>query len=97
MRKPIAETVLTDGPIRYDFTHPHTLDDTDGYVVVATRVTADATIRRDRAFVERYDDALGLAYLERAQVDISDGYAVVESVYTCGCRSDGPYYAHQPA
>lgn len=96
MRKLIAENVLTE--IRYDHAHRHPLGATVGHVVVATTLTEEATIRRDLAVVDHYGKALELAQNERDRVaDMTAGYAVVESVYVCGCRSDGPYYARQTA
>lgn len=92
MRSLIAEYVLTDGPIRYVYQHPHRLDATVRYVVVATRWTDEAIIRRDLAVVDDYSRALDIASTERQRTALEDGYAVVESLYDCGCRSDGHHY-----
>jgi len=92
MRDLIAETVLTDGPIRWHHEHRHSLDDVADYVVVATRRTGEAIYRRDLAIVEDAGQAVEIAHAKRTRVDISDGYAIVESVFTCGCRSDALLY-----
>lgn len=92
---PVAETLVGGRPVRdyVDFrqhpAHSHGLDTTVGYVLRET-IRDRQSLGPDYIDVavfdgdHRYGTALDLAHVYRAA---DGGYAVVDTLYACGCRS----------
>jgi hypothetical protein len=91
---------VADAPAWHDHgSHDHGLDTIAGYVVAITRLMGDVTTRHiARTDVEVFDGSTSYAQaLDRARNErkaIARGehgpdatYAVVDTVYTCGCRN----------
>jgi hypothetical protein len=92
----MAANITTTAPHHHSLcaSHSHGLDDIAGHVVTITRYdnATSQTTREDVAYIDgatHYGEAVELAHKVRAQIasgDIDATYAVIDTVYTSGCR-----------